>query len=97
MWSKEEKTGNPFPESHFSPGQTGEKHSPAEHQNNYIGHEQPDPLHPRTIGRLLYIRKVTIAGKSPFSSEANGKLGLVDLSHPLELIGFLGFPGFNSW
>jgi hypothetical protein len=36
MWRKQEKAGNPFPESHFSPRATGDIHSPAERQNDYI-------------------------------------------------------------
>ena len=50
MWGKEEKTGDPFPEPNFSPSPAGNIHNPAERQNNYTRHEQPDPLHSRTIG-----------------------------------------------
>lgn len=64
MWGKEEKTGNPFPEPHFSPSPAGDIHNPAERQNNYTRHEQPDPLHSRTIGRFRYSRKISIAGRS---------------------------------
>ena len=78
MWCKEEKTGNPFPESHFSPGQTGDIHNPAEHQNNYTGQEQPDPMHPRSIGRFLCFPQDYHRIKSACHSEANRKLGLVD-------------------
>ena len=78
MWCKEEKSGNPFSESHFSPGQTGEIHDPAEHQNNYTRQEQPDPLHAHTIGSFLYFPQDYHRGKSACHSEANSKLGLVD-------------------
>jgi hypothetical protein len=74
MWCKEEKSGNPFSESHFSPGQTAEIHNPAEHQNNYTRQEQPEPLHSHTIGRSLYLRQDYHCGKSACHSEANPKL-----------------------
>jgi hypothetical protein len=71
MWCKEEKTGNPFPESHFSPGQTGGIHNPAERQNNYTRQDKPDALHSRTIGRFLYFPQDYHRGKSACHSEAN--------------------------
>ena len=64
MWCKEEKTGDPSPESHFSPGQTCEIHSPAEQQNNCTRHEQPDLMHSRTIGRFLCFPQDYHRGKS---------------------------------
>jgi len=68
MWGKEEKTGNPFPGPYFSPSPAGDIHNPAERQNNYTRHEQPDPLHSRTIGRFRYSRKITVAGRSTISA-----------------------------
>src|SRR5580700_152836 len=78
MGCKEEKGGNPFSESHFSPSQTGEIHNRAEHQNNYTRQEQPDPLHSHTIERFLYLPQDYHRGKSACRLEANLKLSLVD-------------------
>ena len=86
MWCKKEKTGNPFPESHFSPRQTGEIHRPAEHQNNHTRQKQPDPLHSHTIGRLLYFPQGYHRGKSACYSEADRKLCLV-IEDLVELVG----------
>jgi hypothetical protein len=76
MGCKEEKGGNPFSESHFSPSQTGEIHNRAEHQNNYTRQEQPDPLHSHTIGKFLFFPQDYHRGN--LLVIVNPKLDLVD-------------------
>src|ERR1700674_5804705 len=54
MWCKEEKSGNPFSESHFSPGQTGEITQPS---------RTPEQLHKARAARSVafpHDRKVSI-------------------------------------